>query len=503
MSKNKDTESTERFKKTKVRPTIRKETGCWQFELRYKDNNGKWRCRREPTGIKATKYARDAFSAGKSPKAPPEVEKLREELSQKIVDDLKNIYFGPPEPIKKLEHDTHFFEYVDEYRKSRRINPDVSDTTKKGDESRYRGIKKFEKFNKPISEITSKDCSDFFKKLADDDLSGNTIQQYRLILNNIFQMAIDNEKIRTNPMVDIKAPKQDIHKVSSNEVIDPDLIFEFLMKIKGEFIYPCVLLALCLGLRRSELLGLRWENIHIVGLMGCKSTPGVDYGYVEITHKIINCEPDDKGKVYQRSGIKESFKVVKKLKTESSRREIVIVNQAIKSLLIELFNKQQSDRKTALESWNETWGGTPLGSGSSASKNKRYKSIWDNGNPDYGYICVDSLGEIITPGQIDNQWKTLRKKYKEYVGSVKFHGLRHTYATYLVSGQVPIWNVSKMLGHATVNITDNFYVHAKTLAHAEAIKNTKVANDNIKDPNNPNDIDESYVLVGDTYVSFF
>lgn len=460
---------------SEARPVIVK--GVWKFYFEYYTKSGNRKQSYQSTKIKIGPKEQRAIKEGRSPKVPDEVEALREKLVAPLVDEANLDLFGGA-----VSADS-FFVWVDKYREERLKSNTLSATTKKGDESRYKGIKEHKPFDKPIAKITSADIKGFLDGLIQKGLSGNTVQQFKLIIDGVFKMAEDEEVIFKNPTKKIRSyrPKA-MHKVTSDEVIKPDQFYDFLDAIKGEYIYPCILFAACTGLRRSECLGLRWDKVHVPGIMGCGEIPGMENGYIEVTQKVINIGPGEKPDKAESIGNKiEYFRVEQGLKNNSSIRTVAIVDAQMKERIVELFNEQQKMRKVCAESWNLKWGGTPAANNVNTEENQKLLKIWETGKPDYGYVCVNPVGELITPGQVEDFWKTLKKKYPQYLENVSFHGLRHSYATYLIHNQAPIMAVSKMMGHSSVVVTDNFYVHADTAAYYKAIKDNAPKQSSLED----------------------
>lgn len=65
--------------------------------------------------------------------------------------------------------------------------------------------------------------------------------------------------------------------------------------------------------------------------------------------------------------------------------------------------------------------------------------------------------EVIEPRVLRNNYKKLLKKLR--IKDLKFHGLRHSFATRLIEKGVDVKTVSSILGHSDVSITMNLYVH--------------------------------------------
>lgn len=73
------------------------------------------------------------------------------------------------------------------------------------------------------------------------------------------------------------------------------------------------------------------------------------------------------------------------------------------------------------------------------------------------FVCVNELGELIRPSYVTQHFSDLLKKYG--LRHIRFHGLRHTFASLLISQNVPLINVSNFLGHSDLATTSNIYAH--------------------------------------------
>ena len=73
------------------------------------------------------------------------------------------------------------------------------------------------------------------------------------------------------------------------------------------------------------------------------------------------------------------------------------------------------------------------------------------------YICVDQLGGLIRPNRVTQRFADLIKQYG--LRKIRFHDLRHTFASILINQDVPLLNVSTFLGHSDLSTTANIYAH--------------------------------------------
>lgn len=191
---------------------------------------------------------------------------------------------------------------------------------------------------------------------------------------------------------------------------------ELLEKAKGDTLYIVVLLTTFYGFRRSEVLGLRWTAIDF------------EANVINVERKIV---------VTSRHG-KREYQDKKKMKSQSSRRTLPLIDIVREALLIE--KKKQEEYKKAFG-----------------------KAYHDNKE---GYICVDPLGKLITPDYVTGHFEVLLKKSK--MRKIRFHDLRHTCATLLVMNGVSLLLVSRWLGHSNMAVTEKYYLHFDVKSQIES-----------------------------------
>ena len=235
-----------------------------------------------------------------------------------------------------------------------------------------------------------------------EKLAPATIRRYLTILQSIMTMAWKQEYISSNPA--------DTRRLEISKIVTPEVeafsneeIAEILQMARLEpiHIHAVIATAIYTGARRGEIAGLKWEDVDFE-----KRTMYIRRSVV----KLVGQEPE-----------------IKLPKTISSIRQMAIP-QALCDVLQEL--KKEQDRKKALlgEKWHET-----------------------------GFLFTDWCGSVMHPHTPTKQFDKFLKKYG--FRHLKFHGLRHSSATYLLSNGCDIKTVSKRLGHTSIDTT-NIYVHA-------------------------------------------
>ena len=109
-----------------------------------------------------------------------------------------------------------------------------------------------------VGSITAKDIEDFYDWMFDSHVVANTVIHYHTVLHSAFKRAFKDGLIDSNPFDRIDRPKK--NKFTGENYSEEELI-AMLGLIRGDIIYPAVMLAGGLGLRRSEALGARWSRV--------------------------------------------------------------------------------------------------------------------------------------------------------------------------------------------------------------------------------------------------
>lgn len=170
--------------------------------------------------------------------------------------------------------------------------------------------------------------------------------------------------------------------------------------IKDEPLYPLVYFAVLFGLRRSEVLGLKWDSVDF------------ENNLITIKHTVVK---------YTSIVEKDSTK------NASGYRSYPLFDN-IKEILLELKNKENENRKLFGKEYIEN----------------DYIFKWDNGQP-------------YRPDFITNKFSKLLKK--NGLPHIRFHDLRHSCASLLVANGFTIKDIQEWLGHADIQTTANIYAH--------------------------------------------
>ncbi len=261
--------------------------------------------------------------------------------------------------------------------------------------------------NIPLEKLTTMELQKFYRKLLTTGrverieaekqpkgLSAKTVRNINQVISSAMDFAIAQKIISENPCKAVALPKIE-HK--EMQTIPAEQLQAFLTEAKATGVYEMYYIELATGLRRGELLGLRWEDIDM------------KQGIIRVRRQVARID----GKIVEAP-----------LKTKNSYRTVTISPQAIEVL------KQQK-----------------------AKTNDQYVFPSPNGGP-------------ISPDSVNNMLGRVLERAR--IPKVRFHDLRHTFATLALQNGVDIKTVSGMLGHFSAGFTLDTYAHVTTAAQKEA-----------------------------------
>lgn len=237
-------------------------------------------------------------------------------------------------------------------------------------------------------------------------LSIKTVKEHISLLNNAFKKAIKLQIIQFNPTQFVEFPKTKDEEIHVFEVAQQEKMVELISHDYQENSGITVLLGMFAGLRIGEISALRIEDIDFEARSIC-----ID--------ESLNRIPQ-----YDLNG-KKHYKLAYGT-TKSSHIRYVPMNKDIFDALSAYFAKMPNEHKENKKA--------PL------FFNKRQKAM--------------------EPRLITYHFRKLMKELQ--LDKYHFHCLRHTFATRALEGQMDIKSCSKILGHATTQITLDRYTHIST-----------------------------------------
>jgi integrase len=239
-----------------------------------------------------------------------------------------------------------------------------------------------------------------YRERLDSGLSGSTVQKMHHVLHKALAQAVRWTLIPRNPADDVKAPTptpKEMHPLSAEEAR------RLLDTARGDRLEALYVLAIHTGMRRGELLGLKWDDIDL------------ENATVRVRRTLTRI---DNGK---RLALGPP-------KNKQSRRTIRLTERAVEALRSHL--EQQLGEIDAL--------------------GDLYK--------DQGLVFTTGAGTLINPSNL--RQRSLAPLLKRAgLPQITFHDLRHTCASLLFQRNVHPKFVQELLGHASVAITLDTYSH--------------------------------------------
>lgn len=225
-------------------------------------------------------------------------------------------------------------------------------------------------------------------------LAPKTVYEVHLIIRGALGDAVRRGLISRNLALVAHAPRlRSIPKVEQQSWTAEQLQ-TFLRAAAGHRLFPALWLSAMTGMRRSELLGLRWTDIDLD-----KATISINRGLVAIGYEL-----------HESRG-----------KTDNSRRPVDL------------------DPTTVLRGWR-------------ALQAAEYDAV---GIDDPGWAFADAEGRRIHPHAISQAFERVARRAG--VPAIRLHDLRHTHGTLLIKDGVPVKVVSERLGHANIAFTIETY----------------------------------------------
>ena len=257
----------------------------------------------------------------------------------------------------------------------------------------------------PLRGLRAIDLEEYYAYLQEQGVSPNTAIHHHANIHKAMKYAVKHDLIIANPMNKVERPKGQKYTGSFYSISELEELFD---AIKGD---PCefpVLMAAFYGLRRSEIMGLRWQAIDFVN------------NQITIDHTVVQCVCDGVAMTVEKD----------RTKNKSSCRSMPLVPQ-YRELLLSMKERQENCRKLCGNCYTES-----------------------------DYIFVNDLGVPYKPNYVTQHFKLVLQKHE--LRDIRFHDLRHTCASLLLKNGVPMKDIQEWLGHSDYNTTANIYAHLDT-----------------------------------------
>lgn len=352
--------------------SIQEKNGYWQIVVSYKDENGKWRQKWIST-------------------------KLKIRGNKKKAQDMLDTYLQEHDDSQFWKKNTVYFEdFMLKWLETAKIELSKSTYLAYKYQIESQIIPYFKPLKLKVSDVDSQILQEYYNEKL-KKLSGNTVRKHHANIHKALNYAVFSRVIKYNPADYVVLPKKEKYHAdfyTCKEAVQVMKLF------KNDVLETVVFLTMHYGLRRSEILGIKWADINFSN----------DTLVIRNTVKTVN------GTIIEEENTKN----------ETSRRVLPLLPNIKKHLLM-LKNRQREEKLF--------YGDTYI--------NTDYICRWENGKP----IKPDYVTRHFKKVLLDNKMKVVR-----------FHDLRHSTASILLSIGFELKDIQEWLGHEEISTT-NMYAH--------------------------------------------
>jgi integrase len=252
----------------------------------------------------------------------------------------------------------------------------------------------------PLQKLTVQQVEAFYARKVNEGLSAKTIRCIHAVLHRALAHAVYSNLLARN-VCDIakkSLPRQTRHEIRP---LTEEQARQLIGKVRGHQLEALLILAITTGMRRGELLALRWQDINF------------NKRYLQV-----------------RRSVRRVFGYglrVSEPKTQAGRRKIVL-----SSFLIGVLTRHRVSQLEMRLKAGTTW-------------------------EDHDLVFCNERGSFIEPDNLLVRFKKLLQEIG--LPRMRFHDLRHSAATILMSMGVPAKVVQEILGHSSISMTLDVYSH--------------------------------------------
>lgn len=265
-----------------------------------------------------------------------------------------------------------------------------------------------------LNKVTAGDLEDYYTAKIAEGLSPNTVIKHHAVIRSALQWAVKHRYIREN-VADL-ANKPERVKYQGQAPYSVEEIANLLSLTQNEPIAVPIFLASFYGLRRSEVLGLRWSAIDFQN------------GWLHIDTTVVKEKEGDRILTVVRENT---------TKTTTSKRSLPLCPQTYQYFW-NLQQKQWAQRNLCGNSYD-----------------MRYLD----------FVCVDDLGTLLQPDFVSQKFQKILEKYD--LRRIRYHDLRHSCATIMLYLGYTLKDIQTWLGHSNYNFTADTYVHSAPVSHQQ------------------------------------
>lgn len=324
--------------------------------------------------------------------------------------------------LHELVTDVHKGTYVEPTKETfgeflKRWLPSIKETVRANTWEGYRSAVEIHLIPKlgeiPLRQLDRQTFSSFYSELSrtgrkdGQGLSPRSVRAVHVASHKALQDAVKDGLLIRNPTEDAALPAERKRSVTPSWTAEQ--VSQFLESVRGQRLHPAFHVLAMTGLRRSELLGLRWADVDLEG------------GSLAVRQVV---------------SLNRYTPFLAEPKTDRSRR-VVALDPGTVAVLKARRKAQKEERIAAGPAWEET-----------------------------GLVFAQPNGAIMNPQALSGAFE--RAAESAGLPPIGIHGLRHSHASLGLAAGLPLVIMSERLGHSSVALTGDIYSHSLPSQHQAA-----------------------------------
>lgn len=268
----------------------------------------------------------------------------------------------------------------------------------------------------PLEKLYPEHLQRLYLEKQKEGLSGRSVELLHVVLHSALKQAMRLGYVSRNVADYVDRPKK---KTKEKRILTQEELHCFLSCANKHRLYPAFLLLVTTGIRRGEVLGLRWQDLNYE-----EETIVINQSLTTLNHGFVIQEP----------------------KSESGKRIIPLLPEVVEEL----------------KKWRKKWLEEKISLG-----------------PDWPETDLVFPSEVHTPMYPRNFTRVFYTIcQKAGIEGITIHSLRHSFVSYLVAQGVDPRTVKELVGHSSVTLTLDVYARSISASKKEAIEHLRnVIND--------------------------